>query len=100
MAVAFGTEAIFENDASDAVIGEPFGVACAFVWGEAAVAAAWADDDGGAGGFLWGGEEGGEGGFVVVILAESAWGAVWPEGDGGERGGVENGEEERGEEEG
>ena len=96
MPVAFRAEAGFQNDADDAVFREPFGVACAFVRGESAVAAAGADDEGRAGGFFRCREKGGEGGFVVVCVAECAGRAVRPERDGGERRSVECGGEKEG----
>lgn len=55
-------ESVFEDDAGDAVLVEPFGDTVAFCSGdEAAVAAAWADDEGGAIGVF--GMVNGEGGI-------------------------------------
>jgi hypothetical protein len=47
MTIAAAAEAVFENEAIDAVLVEPKGVVVAFVRGEVGVAAARADDHGG-----------------------------------------------------
>jgi len=101
MAVALRAEPVFQDEPGDAVVRQPFGVAGAFVGREAAVTATRADDDGRAGRLVRRGQEGGERRLVVVLVPERARGAIRPEQNGIERGGVERerggeGEEESG----
>jgi hypothetical protein len=94
-AVGFAGEAVFEDEGGDAAGLEPFGEGTAFMAeAEFFVAAAGADDDGGAGGFGGVGEVGGEAGVVDIAdvgafegfgfrgAGFGAGGAVWPEGKG------------------
>lgn len=92
-AVGFAGEAVLEDEGSDAARLEPLGEGAAFMAeAEFFVAAAGADDDGGAGGFGGVGEVGGEA-WVVDVADVGAFeglgfggagfragGAVWPEG--------------------
>ena len=97
-AVGFAGEAVFEDESGDAAGLEPFGEGATFMAeAEFFVAAAGADDDGGAGGLGGVGEVEGEAGVVDVAdvgafegfgfggAGFGAWGAVWPEGEGGGR---------------